>query len=418
MTLPSLVLLAVLAAPREEVRLAESAHYQLLLAPPCGEGEEYLRLAEALYAELDRHFGAHPPDGEKLRVGLWPDFSSYQRGGLADGIPLEALAAGGLYWTGTRRAYLWRQPSANFTRHLFLHELTHQFQFLAVMQNQARAPGWYTEGLAEHFGYHRWDGARLESGVEDVLGLEEDIPHLAEQGRAGSYDLARVVDDRAGADKPPSWAALHYLLAGPDAGLRQRFRALEPRLWAGELSGTALGDALFVEGREQANADACRWLCGLRTTWKIEWIHWDARGAELVGESTVVALVRTRASWSAASFVEATLREQSGSAGLVLGFRSTGDFLAIYRRPSGRLELVRRVPDGWRALAWSDGPAGTSVRLRAELDARGRVRVLHEGRELLSHELGAGAVGGSVGLFTDAGSTRFADVRLPDEPGR
>jgi hypothetical protein len=414
----SLLLLLAQSPPQGEPALLESEHYRLVAWPPFAEGEEYLRLAEALYAQLERYFGARPSVTTRLEVRFWPDAQSYKRGGAADGIPEGPLSAGGLYWTGTQRAYFWRQPSANFTRHLFLHELTHQFQFLAVMDNQARAPAWYGEGLAEHFGYHRWDGTTLATGLDDVLGLEEDIPRLAEEGRAGRYDINAVVDGSAGADKPPAWAAVHYLLAGPDAQLTLRFHALEKSVWSGELAGRELAQAALGSDRESARAAANRWLSALKTSWKIEWIHWDARGAEIVGESPVVALVRSRAVFEQGACIEATLHEESGSAGLVLAFRSTADFLALYRRPSGRLELVQRTSDGWKNLAAADGPAGASVRLRAEVTRDGSVRATSAGRELLRVELGAQALRGAVGLFADAGRTRFSEVVLPPDPGR
>ncbi len=211
---------------------------------------------------------------------------------------------------------------------------------------------------------------------------------------------------------------MHYLLAGPDPELTRRFRTLEPRLWSGELDAHGLCEALFGSEREAANAAANRWLAGLRTTWRIEWIHWDARGAELVGESAVVALVRSRALYAAGAFVEATLRCESGSAGLVLDWRSNDEFLALYRRASGRLELVQRANAAWTMLAGADGPSGASVHLRAELAANGRVRVTSGDRELLVHELRRELAPAAVGLFADAGRTRFTQVVLPPDPAR
>lgn len=396
----------------QEPTVHESAHYRLVAHPPFTEGAEYLRLAEALHAQLERHFGARPPDGQRLEVHFWPDAASYRKGGAEDGIPEGPLSAGGLYWTGTKRAYFWRQPSANFTRHLFLHELTHQFHFLAVMDNQARSPGWYTEGIAEHFGHHRWDGTTLECGRDDVLGLEEDIPRIVEDARTGRYDVCAVVADAAGAAKPTSWAAVHYLLVGADASLRARFRELEKRLWSGELAGRAFAEALFGSDCEAARMAANRWLGALVTTWKIEWIHWDARGADLVGESQVVALVRTRETYAKGARLAATLHVESGSAGLVLAYRSPAEFLAIYRRPSGRIELVRRENSTWTPLLAADGPKGTSTRLAVEIDAAGTLVVRAGDLEVLRKVLGAAAGAGAVGLFTDAGRTRFSGVEF------
>ncbi len=391
----------------------ESEHYRLLAWPPFAEGEEYLRLSEALYGLLKGHFGTEPKVGGKLEVLFWPDRDGFLAGGKADGIPEGSLQAGGIYWTGTRRACFWRQPSASFTRHLFLHELTHQFHYLAVMDNRARCPGWYAEGLAEYFGYHSWDGATLVPGASDVLGLEEDIPRMAEEGRGGAYDLAAVIEGKRGADKPPSWAAVHYFLRSGHPKVLERFRDAERKMWRG-LSGKPLVDQILGPDRKAQKAAAQAHLASLRTTWKVEWTHWDARGADPVGESPVVALLRTREpAPEGGAFVEATLEPERGSAGLVLGFRSTDDFLAVYRRPGGRIEIVRRVKGGWETLASADGPSGDSVRLKAEADGAGTVRVRSGDATILECAAGPGSGKGSVGLFVDAGKARFRGVVLP-----
>ncbi len=405
-------LLPAPAAGGDAPVVLESAHYRLTAWPPFAEGEEYLRLAEALYAQLKVHFEAEPPPGRKLEVLFWPDAESFRKGGEADGVAAGALGAGGVYWTGTRRAYFWRQPSANFTRHLFLHEMTHQFHYLAVMDNQARCPAWYSEGLAEHFGYHRWDGTRLETGVDDVLGLEEDIPRMVEEARAGKFDVVAVVDGTRGADKPPSWAAVHWLLSSADPKVTARFRAAERKMWRG-LKGRGLVDAVLGPDGKAAREAARAWLAGIRTTWKIEWIHWDALGSAIVGESAVVALVRTREAPPGAPFVEASVSCAGASAGLVLSFRTTGDFLAIYRRPGGRIDLVRRKPDGWETLAGADGPPGDGALLRAEVIDGKTVRVLAAGTEVLRCDPGGEPARGWVGLFVDGGRAVFSGVRLP-----
>jgi hypothetical protein len=389
----------------------ESEHYRLTAWPPFAEGEEYLRLAEALHGKLKEHFEAEPPKGKKLEVLFWPDAASFRKGGLADGVAEGALTAGGVYWTGTRKAYFWRQPSANFTRHLFLHELTHQFHYLAVMDNQARTPPWYSEGLAEHFGYHRWDGTALEPGVDDVLGLEQDIPDMAAEAKAGTFDVVAVVEGKRGGDKPPSWAAVHWLLSSPDPKVRARFLAAERKMWRG-LKGKPLVEAVLGPDLKGAREACNRWLTGLRTTWRIEWISWDARGSTIVGESGVVALVRTREEPAGAPFVEATVRSPA-SAGILLAFRTTDDFLAIYRRPGGRIEVIRRRAGGWQNLAAADGPGGDGVLVRAEVLDGKTVRVLVGGTEVIRCEPGGEPARGSVGLFVDGGRGEFDDVKLP-----
>jgi hypothetical protein len=225
-------------------------------------------------------------------------------------------------------------------------------------------------------------------------------------------------------------------------------------MWRG-LAGDPLVDALLGDHRRAMNAAARAHLASLRTTWKIEWIQWDARGIDpsrcqdLLGESPVVALVRTRTPvLTGTAFVEATIEETSGSAGLLLGFKSVDDFLAIYRRPGGQVQIVRREKGQWNNLAEAAGPAGDSVRLRVEASPEGRVRIFSVGAVpadsgapaspgsgdgpaagsgagppigpevalVLEFDCGPGVAEGPVGLFVDGGKSRFRDVVIPSSP--
>src|SRR5204863_79908 len=70
--------------------------------------------------------------------------------------PQAVTSAGGYYDPGSKTSYLFSQPHDSSTRLLVLHELTHQFQAKATLENElVRSPGWHKEGLAEHFGFHR-----------------------------------------------------------------------------------------------------------------------------------------------------------------------------------------------------------------------------------------------------------------------
>ncbi|MCI0343369.1 MAG: hypothetical protein L0216_19860 [Planctomycetales bacterium] len=415
----SLALAALaLAAPQDPAagpeRVLESAHYRLVAVGDLPEAEGYLKLAEALHERLTAHFGVAPRGPGKLEIRFWATVEGYKSGASAEGVPAALLEAGGVYWTGTRRAYFWRQPSPYGTRHLFLHELTHQFHYLAVMDNSARAPAWYCEGLAEHFAWHRWDGEKLECGQSDVLALEQRIPQVVEKARRGEYDLAAILSGRERADYGSAWAAVHFLLSGPDRALTARFRAEERRLWLGKKGDVA---AAILGPRPAAASEAARrFLSGLATTWKIEWIAWDAVGRDVVGESQTVAIVRTRREHAAPVAIEATAEAERGRAGLVAGFRSTDEFLAMDAGPDGAVRLLRRRAGKWEVLASARVARGASRRLRLEVAADGRLAASVEGKEVASARLEPGAAAGPVGLLVDGGRCRFSDFRLPESP--
>jgi hypothetical protein len=65
-----------------------------------------------------------------------------------------------------------QQPGDYYTRHLLLHEGTHGFMqwFLG-----GSGPAWYSEGMAEKLGLHRWDGETLELGAR--LTHREECPY-------------------------------------------------------------------------------------------------------------------------------------------------------------------------------------------------------------------------------------------------
>lgn len=58
--------------------------------------------------------------------------------------------------------WLHEQPSDYYRRHLLLHEGTHGFMYAHLGD---AGPGWYSEGMAELLGTHRWKDAQLQLGV-------------------------------------------------------------------------------------------------------------------------------------------------------------------------------------------------------------------------------------------------------------
>jgi len=153
-----LLLLAAPAAAAPEPIRVETEHYALLAETDRAEAEELGRVLEAAWPQLEAFFGAAPDlDGdERLPVRFFATKESFAAGLRADGI--APPASGGYYHPPNRTAWLWRQPTIYNTRCLLLHEVTHQFHFLARTGNRSLPQNWYVEGLAEHLGRHEWDG--------------------------------------------------------------------------------------------------------------------------------------------------------------------------------------------------------------------------------------------------------------------
>lgn len=171
----------------------QTDHYALRVEVSTAErAAELGHLAEASWAAFSDYFGTPPAlaQGERLRVGYYDTQARWSAALMADGVPVPQ--AGGIYWTGTKTAYMYRQPTLYFTDMLFLHEMTHQFHLLARTGNQGR-PGWYVEGVAEYLGRHDWDGRCLRLGRLPLL-TQEDYPKTAiEYLMKSPFDLAQFI---------------------------------------------------------------------------------------------------------------------------------------------------------------------------------------------------------------------------------
>ncbi len=410
MTVPLILTVALgSAVPSGVWQAFESEHYRLTVPAGFEQAGDWLALAEAVHAELGAYFGAVPRGEGRLEVVYCPDQAAYRARLAEDGVDPSVGDAGGVYWPPNQRAYLWRQPSESFTRHLFVHELVHQFQFLAVMRNRGACPSWYTEGLAEHFAFHTWDGQVYRPGLHDVVGLERNVPDMAAAAREGRLDLLALLEGRLGGPKPESWAAVHWLLAGAGDAVRERFREQERAMWHGRPFD--LRAVLGTESElEQALAQGRAFLGGLQTTWKIEWIEWDTRGEVLVGRSGVVSLIR-RDDLEARGGLATEFRA-NGRAGVLLGFRSTAAFLLVYFDPSGSVMLTERVDGAWKRRASAKVRARGQWDVAVKTDATGLVRVEVDGHPALLHRVEPELLAGPPGLFSDACAAEFEAVRF------
>ncbi len=132
-------------ADNEDPTLWETTHYRLHLpGVPAEEATEIARLAERAFPAFAAFFGAEP---SSLPLEAWLDLdaAAFQARLAEHGIP-GVPEAGGWFEPGVG-AFLFTQPTAYYTRVLFLHELTHQFHHATSVQGAF--PFWYSEGLAE-----------------------------------------------------------------------------------------------------------------------------------------------------------------------------------------------------------------------------------------------------------------------------
>ncbi len=370
------ILLAV--APCIAGELA-TAHYDLL-----AEGVDAAdtgRLIEALHTRLTEYFHA-APEG-RLRLEVHPSKERFRAAMLADReTPPEA---GGYYSPRTRKAYLWVQPSEYFTRQLVLHEATHQFHYLVATGNRSPGAVWYTEGLAEYFGMHDWDGETLKTGVVPPVSLEDYPARALEQFEGAKDDLAGVVAGRVPVDRPLAWALVHFLVNTR----REEFRRV-----SAELDAQRGAPALGGEAAKELRA----WIEGHQQPWRILWVGWQGRGEAIEGASPTNALAVLK---EAPDRLEAEIEGTHVWAGVAFGVRSVDDFWLVQAGVDGRARVVRRTGGRWRVEKTTRGEA-TGPRNVAVARSGDRVEAFVDGVSL-----GTFDAPGDVGLNVDAGRARF-----------
>ena len=326
-----------------------TTHYELRSEGPRAEAEEWGRVLEGAWPKFKAFFEAEPPLARDARlvVSVHETAEGWSEAIRAAGGTPPGSAAGGYYDPSSRGAFLYRQPTAWYTRTLLLHEASHQFHYLARTGNRAPAASWYIEGLAEHLSHHTWDGATLRLGVVPPLSLENRAGKALETVRAPAFDIERLVGGES-SERPEAMHLVRFLVDGDSGAWRERFETL-----AGKLDRGAMTRGIFgrVMGPPERLLEAWRaWLPLVQEPLAPVHLDWDARGARAVrGTSTGVSVCRVR---GRATGVSANLRppEQGRwAAGLLLHLTDLNDFTVALVSPYGF--KVQRFQHGqWQYL--------------------------------------------------------------------
>lgn len=198
----------------------QTPHYDLYFedASPA-EAEDLARLAEAAFEIWTRAFGSIPTglDSAPLEVEWYADQAGFEEAIIRDGGPPKP-DTGGFYYLQTRKVYLHRQGTRYYSRVLFLHELAHQFHYLARTEN-APVDNWYAEGLAEFYASHEWDGDCLRMGQISLLSFEDYPFNARKEATESGLDLQSLLDS-GNASRPVGWAVFYYLQHAQPPGWR------------------------------------------------------------------------------------------------------------------------------------------------------------------------------------------------------
>lgn len=117
---------------------------------------------DAAYPQWCEYFGVSEkmPEGAGMdvwhcRAYLMKDKAKF----LATGLLPESLESIPNGYSKNYEFWLFDQPTDYYRRHLMLHEGTHSFMHTRL---PGTSPAWYTEGIAELMGTHKWTGDSLK----------------------------------------------------------------------------------------------------------------------------------------------------------------------------------------------------------------------------------------------------------------
>jgi hypothetical protein len=358
------------------------------------DAAEVGRMLEEFYRQMTGFFGKSPPAG-KLRVDIYSSKERFHAALAADSQPM--VDAGGYYSPGTRKAYLWIQPTEYFTRQLILHEAAHQFHYLAATRNQGPSAKWYAEGLAEYYGMHNWDGVHLTLRTIPAITLEDYPAHALDNFRNKLHsDLAGMIAGRVVADRPESWALIHFLADE----YSKKFPLLRVKLDHQADAATAWKEVFgpvtpkFVKQFET-------WMEKNSQPWKIVWVNWQQSGDVLEGKSASSALAVLKQTPTKLS-AQVDPKTATGKAGLIFGFESDKDFSVWQLWGTDEVRIVRRVKGSWTGIQTFKLPPGNGAPVLALAIARGEVALGANGAEITRTQ-----ATGQVGLYVQGGGARI-----------
>jgi len=310
-------------------------------------------MAEAVWLAFSSYFESSPEldTSDRLNVSFFSSQPRFQAALAAIGA--HAPDAGGYYAPSTRTAYLYEQGNPYYTNVLYIHEMAHQFHYLARTGNENR-PSWYVEGLAEYLGRHDWDGDCVRLGVIPMLSWE-DLPRSALESVSTPGLKASSVVSESVASRPLSWAVTGYLERGDGGAKADAFAAYRALMDAGSPAGPSEFEALL--GPLSAfDVGVAEWLPTAQeplTPIFTEWMH-VAPGKVRSLRTGALSLARVKQPHSA---FEITVEEGSSGAyaGVLAGFTDTTNFVAYLVGDDGRISEFKVVDGG---VSWENvGPA-------------------------------------------------------------
>ena len=322
----------------------QTEHYQMRLAVTPERAVELGRFAEAAWDAMADYYGAEPTD-LPLEVGLYPDRYAFDAAIIADGLTPPG-GAGGYYHPDSKAAYALVPPTQYYEDSIVLHEMLHQFHFLARTGNQ-NVPSWFSEGTAEALSRHDWDLECLRLGRVPTLSQEDDYASAAAE-LSGGLDLTAVLTESSSPSRPVAMAIYQHLdRVHPDDFATFR-DAMDGH------TADPLGDFEAIFG--DANAigdDVVAWIDNNQepmTPVYLEWIHRTPTTVESIFVNGASSFARVKVP---PSVFEVDVHAGAGdwNGGVLLSWDDHSNYTAAFAASGGSVSIFEVIDGG---VDWFD----------------------------------------------------------------
>ena len=322
----------------------ETAHYRMSLAVTPERATELGRFAEAAYSAMADRFGAEPTGGP-MEVNLYPDVGAFEDAIRADGLTPPS-GAGGYYHPSSQTAYVLAAPTQYYEDTILLHEMLHQFHYLARTENE-NVPSWYAEGLAEAWSRHDWDLSCLRLGRIPLL-TQEDAYAQALEALASGLDLTAILTEEVTPSRPEGMALFQYL----DRTYPEDFAVFRDAMDAH--STDPLGDFQAIFGDPEAVAeDLATWIETHQEPLApvyLEWIHRTPSTVASIFVNGVSSFARVKAPPETFT-VDVHAGTGAWTGGVLLSWDGYDDYTAAFASSQGSVSIFEVIGGD---VAWFD----------------------------------------------------------------
>jgi hypothetical protein len=238
---------------------------------------------------------------------------------------------------------------------MLLQRAANQYHYLARTNNKDLPVGWYTSGVAEHLGWHHWDGTRLELGVLPLLSLENRADEARRTCAGKDFDLVAYVEGKAPSVPGVDWAMVHYLATGDDGKPFRKFFDFAHKLDNGANATPMLWRTF---SQPPAFADEFRaWLSGHQQPWVPLYTGWDPESAtQMRATSDGYSACRLAAAGNELQFTLRPETDRGWRAGALVHWTSNEDWAFCMIDSAGGMHIARVEGGRVKTIEQGAGP--------------------------------------------------------------